>query len=128
MPRMCLLQVGTHARVLGSDWAVGRSCSTGLLCRLCSMCVSLRRAPGRGVLELLGLRKEAQLKGRFACEASGPRIEQPTQTLGRGPRLVPGLSSANGRFVFMVVDPSRVKKTARAPCPFFPACLAGCHR
>lgn len=89
--------------------------------RLFSLCILLPRGCAWSQLQLRGT--ELSL-----VKPLGPRIEQLTQTLGRGPRLVPGLSSANGCFVFVVVEPTRVKKTARAPCPFFPACLAGCHR
>lgn len=67
--------------------------------------------------------------GRAACEASWTSDRAAhTDHWPWGLGLSLALSSANGRFVFIVVEPSRVKKTARAPCPFFPACLAGCHR
>lgn len=63
--------------------------------------------------------------GRAACEASGPRMCRAAHTdllsVGLG-SWSPGLSSANGRFVFIVVDPSRVKKRRPARhAPFFPS-------
>lgn len=120
----------TRAQVLGSDWqlAAGPASDRNGCCHCAFCCHELApdlHVPCFFILFAGTGRKKnrgSTAAGRVACEASWTSdraAHTDLGVLGRGPRLVPGLSSANGRFVFIVVDPSRLKKTARAPCPFF---------
>lgn len=100
---------GTHARVLGSEWQLALYFIYYIMTAVLIVLFAATKP------RLVPIVRE----GGSLVKPLGPRIEQLTQTLSRGPRLVPGLSSANGRFVFIAVEPDPNEKDGpRAMPPF----------